>query len=54
VEYLGVEAVQPQIRLLEQFILSEVQVISYFDSPSHGAKRFCYATINAMDNQRSL
>ena len=26
VEYLGVEAVQPQIRLLEQFIISEVQV----------------------------
>jgi len=26
VEYLGVEAVQPEIRLLEQFILSEIQV----------------------------
>jgi hypothetical protein len=26
VEYLGVEAVQPQIRLLEQFIVSEIQV----------------------------
>ncbi len=25
-EYLGVEAVQPQIRLLEQFIVSEIQV----------------------------
>jgi len=32
VEYLGVEAVQPEIRLLEQFILSEIQDVFRLDA----------------------
>jgi aminopeptidase N len=27
VEYLGIEAVQPELKLLEQFVLSEVQSV---------------------------